>query len=84
MRRQRFGRAGLGLLLLLIYSLHEVVSDVRSFAFSSHLIEVSEEMDADKAMKEIMTQVGFGSSDYGKSLADFEKLCLSAVTRKPR
>ncbi|MES2601216.1 MAG: VWA domain-containing protein [Pseudomonadota bacterium] len=69
--------------LLLIYSLHEVVSDVRSFAFSSHLIEVSdilEEMDADKAMKEIMTQVGFGSSDYGKSLADFEKLCLSAVT----
>lgn len=69
--------------LLLIYSLHEVVSDVRSFAFSGHLIEVSdilEEMDADKAMKEIMTQVGFGSSDYGKSLADFEKLCLSAVT----
>jgi len=69
--------------LLLIYSLHEVVSDVRSFAFSGHLIEVSdilEEMDADKAMKEIMSQVGFGSSDYGKSLADFEKLCLSAVT----
>jgi len=71
------------LFLLLIYSLHEVVSDVRSFAFSSHLIEVSdilEELDADKAMKEIMTQVGFGSSDYGKSLADFEKLALSAVT----
>jgi hypothetical protein len=69
--------------LLLIYSLHEVVSDVRSFAFSSDLIEVSdilEDLDADKAMKEIMTQVGFGSSDYGKSLADFEKLCLSAVT----
>lgn len=69
--------------LLLIYSLHEVVSDVRSFAFSGHLIEVSdilEELDADKAMKEIMTQVGFGSSDYGKSLADFEKTCLSAVT----
>jgi uncharacterized protein with von Willebrand factor type A (vWA) domain len=69
--------------LLLIYSLHEVVSDVRSFAFSGHLIEVSdilEDQDADKAMKEIMSQVGFGSSDYGKSLADFEKLCLSAVT----
>ncbi len=69
--------------LLLIYSLHEVVSDVRSFAFSSHLIEVSdilENEDADKAMKEIMTQVGFGSSDYGKSLEDFEKLALRAVT----
>ncbi|MCR6735724.1 MAG: VWA domain-containing protein [Afipia sp.] len=69
--------------LLLIYSLHEVVSDVRSFAFSSHLIEVSEildEKDANEAMKDIMAKVGFGSSDYGKSLADFEKLALSAVT----
>ena len=28
--------------LLLIHSLHEVVSDVRSFAFSGHLIEVSD------------------------------------------
>ncbi|CAN5230478.1 VWA domain-containing protein [soil metagenome] len=69
--------------LLLIYSLHEVVSDVRSFAFSGHLIEVSnilEEQDANEAMKEIMAKAGFGSSDYGKSLADFEKLALSAVT----
>lgn len=69
--------------LLLIYSLHEVVSDVRSFAFSSHLIEVSDILDSEdstQAMKEIMSKVGFGSSDYGKSLADFEKLCLRAVT----
>lgn len=69
--------------LLLIYNLHEVVSDVRSFAFSSHLIEVSdllEQHEPEQAMKEIMSKVGFGSSDYGKSLADFEKLCLSAVT----
>jgi len=69
--------------LLLIYSLHEVVSDVRSFAFSSHLIEVSDILDSQdsgQAMKEIMSKVGFGSSDYGKSLADFEKLALKAVT----
>ncbi|WP_424629352.1 vWA domain-containing protein [Bradyrhizobium sp. SYSU BS000235] len=69
--------------LLLIYSLHEVVSDVRSFAFSSHLIEVSDILDSEdstQAMKEIMAKVGFGSSDYGKSLADFEKLALKAVT----
>ena len=32
--------------LLLIYSLHEVVSDVRSFAFSGHLIEVSDILDS--------------------------------------
>ncbi|MBN9584880.1 MAG: VWA containing CoxE family protein [Afipia sp. 62-7] len=69
--------------LLLICSLHEVVSDVRSFAFSGHLIEVSDildEKDADEAMKDIMAKVGFGSSDYGRSFADFEKLAMNAVT----
>jgi len=69
--------------LLLIYSLHEVVSDVRSFAFSGNLIEVSDVLDSqepDKAMKEIMAKIGFGSSDYGRSFADFEKLSLRAIT----
>ena len=41
---------------------------------------LEEEKEANEAMKDIMAKVGFGSSDYGKSLADFEKLCLSAVT----
>lgn len=69
--------------LLLIYSLHEVVSDVRSFAFSGHLIEVSDILDSmkpDEAMKEVMAQVGFGSSDYGKSFSDFEKEWMSSIT----
>ncbi|MBN9043764.1 MAG: VWA containing CoxE family protein [Rhizobiales bacterium 62-47] len=69
--------------LLLIHSLHEVVSDVRSFAFSGHLIEVSdilESMPPEEAMREIMAKVGFGSSDYGNCLADFEKQWLNAVT----
>jgi uncharacterized protein len=69
--------------LLLIHSLHEVVDDVRSFAFSGHLIEVSaflEEKSPEAAMQEIMSKVGFGSSDYGRSLADFEKQWMSAVT----
>ena len=62
--------------LLLIHSLHEVVSDVRSFAFSGHLIEVSDILESkspEEAMEEIMSKVGFGSSDYGNSFADFEK-----------
>ena len=62
--------------LLLIHSLHEVVDDVRSFAFSGHLIEVSdilEKKSPEEAMAEIMSKVGFGSSDYGSSLVDFEK-----------
>ena len=69
--------------LLLIHSLHEVVDDVRSFAFSGHLIEVSDILESkspEAAMAEIMSKVGFGSSDYGSSLADFEKGWMSAIT----
>ncbi len=69
--------------LLLIHSLHEVVSDVRSFAFSGHLIEVSDILEAkgaEEAMADIMGKVGFGSSDYGNSLADFERGFMSTVT----
>ena len=69
--------------LLLIHSLHEVVSDVRSFAFSGHLIEVSDVLEsksAEEAMREIMAKVGFGSSDYGSSFADFERQWMESVT----
>jgi uncharacterized protein with von Willebrand factor type A (vWA) domain len=69
--------------LLLIHSLHEVVSDVRSFAFSGHLIEVSEILEGkspEEAMEEIMAKVGFGSSDYGSSFVDFEKDFMASVT----
>jgi uncharacterized protein with von Willebrand factor type A (vWA) domain len=69
--------------LLLIHSLHEVVSDVRSFAFSSNLIEVSEMLERNKpeeAMKQIMSSVGYGSSDYGRSFVDFEKDFMRAIT----
>jgi uncharacterized protein with von Willebrand factor type A (vWA) domain len=69
--------------LLLIHSLHEVVSDVRSFAFSGHLVEVSdilESKSADEAMRDIMSTVGFGSSDYGSSFADFERQWMESVT----
>lgn len=71
--------------LLLIHSLHEVVSDVRSFAFSGHLVEVSDILETkspEEAMNEIMSKAGFGSSDYGRSLADFEKGWLNIVTPK--
>jgi uncharacterized protein with von Willebrand factor type A (vWA) domain len=71
--------------LLLIHSLHEVVDDVRSFAFSGHLVEVSDILDSkplEEAMGEIMSRVGFGSSDYGASFADFEKSWMRAITPK--
>jgi uncharacterized protein len=71
--------------LLLIHSLHEVVSDVRSFAFSGHLMEVSSILESktpEEAMAEIMSKVGFGSSDYGSSFADFEKQWMSSITQQ--
>ncbi len=71
--------------LLLIHSLHEVVSDVRSFAFSGNLIEVSDILDSkspEEAMKEIMAKVGYGSSDYGGSFEDFEKQWMNSLTPK--
>jgi hypothetical protein len=71
--------------LLLIHSLHEVVSDVRSFAFSGHLIEVSDVLESktpEAAMQDIMSRVGFGSSDYGNSFADFEKQWMRTVTQQ--
>jgi hypothetical protein len=69
--------------LLLIHSLHEVVDDVRSFAFSGHLIEVSdilERKSPEEAMAEIMSKAGFGSSDYGNSFADFENDFMNSLT----
>lgn len=69
--------------LLLIHSLHEVVDDVRSFAFSSNLIEVSdilEKKSPEEAMAEILAKVGFGSSDYGSALVDFESDFMQALT----
>ena len=56
---------------------------MRSFAFSGHLIEVSEVLEKkspEAAMAEIMSKIGFGSSDYGSSLADFEDEWMNAVT----
>jgi hypothetical protein len=71
--------------LLLIHSLHDVVSDVRSFAFSGHLIEVSDVLESkapEQAMQDIMSKVGFGSSDYGNSFADFERQWMGSVTQQ--
>jgi uncharacterized protein len=63
-------------LLLFLYSMHEVMAGLRAFAFSDRLIEVSdllERNDIEPATAAILREVGFGSSDYGRSLEDFER-----------
>ncbi|GAA0589032.1 VWA domain-containing protein [Craurococcus roseus] len=62
-------------LLLFLHSLNEALSGLRSFAFSGDLVEVGailERHPIERAIPEIMDLVGFGSSNYGRSLAAFE------------
>jgi hypothetical protein len=62
-------------LLMFLYALNEALKDIRSFAFASSLIEVSDILESEPieaAIAKIMQAIGFGSSNYGNSLADFE------------
>jgi hypothetical protein len=72
-------------LLLFLYSLNEAVQDIRTFAFAGHLIEVSEKLNenhVEEAMQEVLKEIGFGSSDYGQSLIDFEENFIDSVTNR--
>jgi uncharacterized protein with von Willebrand factor type A (vWA) domain len=72
-------------LLLFLYSLNEAISDIRTFAFSAELVEVSDVLEAQEiepAIRDIMARVGLGSSNYGRALEDFDKGFMSAVTNR--
>jgi hypothetical protein len=68
-------------LLLFLYSLQDVLPRVRSFAFSSHLGEVSRYFDdypVEKAIELVNWKYG-GATDYGSSLKDFARLALDEI-----
>ena len=72
-------------LLMFVYAINEALSDIRSFAFAGSLIEVSEVLEkqpVEEAITKIMSLIGFGSSNYGNSLADFEDAWMRFVTNK--
>jgi len=72
-------------LLYFLWSLREILSGVRAFAFSSDLIEVTEILDrleSEEATKKIMNAIGFGSTNYGNSLSTFRKNWMTIVDRK--
>jgi uncharacterized protein with von Willebrand factor type A (vWA) domain len=72
-------------LLMFLYALNEALADIRSFAFAGSLIEVSELLDKqpiEQAIAQIMATIGFGSSNYGNALADFEDGWMRHVTNK--
>ncbi len=72
-------------LLMFLYAVHEALSDIRSFAFAGSTIEVSailEKQEIEAAIDEIMKTIGYGSSNYGNALADFEDGWNALVTNK--
>ncbi len=72
-------------LLMFLYALNEALSDIRSFAYSGSLIEVSEILEkepVEQAIEKILEAIGFGSSNYGNAFADFEDGWMKFVTNK--
>ena len=72
-------------LLMFLYALNDALSDIRSFAYSGSLVEVSDILDkqpVEQAIEKIMGTIGMGSSNYGNALADFEDGWMKFVTNK--
>ena len=72
-------------LLLFIYALTDTMRDIRSFAFSGDMIEVSEILereDIESSIMKILEAVGFRSTNYGKSLEDFDRIAMDELDRK--
>lgn len=71
-------------MLMLLYSLEEVLPKVRSFAFSSDVAEVSElfaTLNVEDAIARILLQHG-GSTDYARALAGFSEQCLDQIDKR--
>ncbi|MEO0436724.1 MAG: VWA domain-containing protein [Pseudomonadota bacterium] len=72
-----------GFLLMFLYSLQDVLPKTRSFAFSSHLGEISElfrEESMERAIELANWRFG-GATDYGSSLKDLARLALDDINR---
>ncbi len=72
-------------LLMFLYALNEALADISSFAFAGSMIEVSAILESEPieaAIAKILGIIGFGSSNYGNSLVDFEEGWMGIVDRK--
>lgn len=72
-------------LLMLIYGLNEVIPDIKSFAFSHKLVDISsqlEDNDVKEAVKEVIKEVGQGSTDYGAALGTLQTDYWDCIDRR--
>jgi uncharacterized protein with von Willebrand factor type A (vWA) domain len=72
-------------LLMFLYSLHDVLPEVRSFAFSDRLGEVTElfeQEDVEDALAETLKRHGGGSTDYGRAFEDLEAIAIDDIDHR--
>lgn len=63
-------------LLLFLYSLNDVIADIKSFAFVNRFIEITDVFDeypVEQAIDKIQADIGFGVTDYGQVFMDIKK-----------
>ncbi|MBM08443.1 MAG: VWA containing CoxE family protein [Magnetovibrio sp.] len=71
--------------LLFLYNLNGIVSDMRSFAFSSYLLEISRELKVNSAVEfipNVLEKIGFMSTDYGQALSDLKEQFGQLIDRR--
>jgi len=72
-------------LLLFLYSLNEVLPNVRSFAFSGTLGEITDLFDdhgPEEAIPEAIEKFGGRSTDYGRAMEDFKELMFDDIDNR--
>jgi len=72
-------------LLLLLHGLSDVLPNVRTFAFSNRLGEVTDRFrqhDAARAVEQVLFDWGNGATDYGRAWLDFRDLAGLKLDKK--
>ncbi len=72
-------------LLLFLHGLQEVVPDMRAYAFSARLGNVTDWLDTEGfegAMERILRDFGMGSTDYGQALSDMKVNHWNEIDRR--
>jgi len=69
-------------LLLFLHSMNEVLPNVRSFAFSGELGEITDLLNRhgpEEAIPQVIEEYGGRSTDYGRSMEDFKELAFNEI-----